>query len=806
MSKSKKKATTRPLDKRDKRPEIDHLVVIRESDRHDRVLMEGMIQQTLSMVSHLAGAAKLSAAGLDVLDHPERFGGTSRTSGSSRMVTVEREGVLYLYSMGSAAKDDLDAANAFVEFLIGLVEAYRPTHVWAAAFTRLVRSVSQVGNLYRAFYENIQTIHCETKLDITTPEGQMMFQVFAMIASAERDYIVRRHTAGRVTQWKRQEWIPNAYPPGYRIQDQKLVLDHTQIKPVQEMLRILADRSLTNAQCATKIGALGVTTPKLVAERGANVTVADARSPSSIIRTLVGWADTYETGRHVVPWPNPFPGVEHVSGVPVEDDPSSAHGVLNLTYDLALPEDGWADDATFSAVKTRFDSQGLTGGASHTHTPPLSGMFNFVRDGYEYNVLATEPRRYNLSRRPEDPQRRFKGWTTRSGEDVERIGTVSREALHRSIADGIIAAVATGLPAQLDQHRFQASGPLPQINPTKAKMRGLKTQLADLTTNLRRAHRNANLAEDPETAALFINNINDYLDEQTRIKKQLQELEDTLEEPTLAETFETQTQLVTHAIAALANTKNRADTKLREALRTIISNETWTEVGDNIQWELHIELPHPEGTIILGPITGQVPNRKDNRDGSSIKYRQHQQTRHHLTKLGIPKQAARSAAAYPNPLLVELLIAHQQNRPYPTEITPELADHLIATYTNPNFGWAPGRWRLADQTRQQLLTLVSQAQGTLTQQQLKNHGYNKHQLRHATRKTPGAHSGDPILTHTGRGPTSLYQLTKCPHCDGWCDHSIVTPETLPGVLCTTCWRTPNPNSPTFPDWYRTMLN
>lgn len=519
----------------------------------------------------------------------------------------------------------------------------------------------------------------------------------------------------------------------------------------------------------------------------------------------MGWASTYETGLHNVAWPNAFPGVDHISGVEVEHDPSSHNGVLNFRYKLDLPSNGWADDATFNNIRLLSKKPGLTGGASHATTPPLSGIFNFVRDGYEYNILATEPGRYNLSRRADIREQRSRGWTTNNGDKIERIATVSREALHRSIAEGITRAVQNGLPAELDQHRFQAFGPLPPIDTTKSQIRRLRNQLTDINSALTKARRNAELAEDTEAAQLFIDTVNQQLSERTRIERRITNLESTVSEPQLSQTFETQTQLVTYAIAALPGAKNTADPALRAALRTIISKETWTATKDKVQWELSIELPHEKGTIILGPIRGEVENRKDNRDGSTAIYRQRQNARQQLTNLGLATPAARSALSYPNPHLTNLLTAHLTQKPLPTDFEPELATHLITIYTNPDFVWKPGRWRLNDQVRQNILTLISQAGGTLTQEQLIDAGYNKNQLRHLTRTKPNTPTGNPILTQTGKGPTSLYQLQKCPHCHGWCDHSILTPETKPGIICTTCWRTPTPNSPTYPRWYRTRL-
>lgn len=132
--KRRKNKTARPATPPEEaQPRIHHLVVMRESATYDRVLMDGMIRQTLAKVRHLPGADELADIGVEIFDDPDRYGGIARRSGDSRMVSVERDGVLFHYSMGSAAKADLPDANAFVEELIDLVVTYRPRDVWAVA-------------------------------------------------------------------------------------------------------------------------------------------------------------------------------------------------------------------------------------------------------------------------------------------------------------------------------------------------------------------------------------------------------------------------------------------------------------------------------------------------------------------------------------------------------------------------------------------------------------------------------------------------------------------------------------------------
>ena len=385
------------------RPEsrLDHLVVVRESDAYDNLLMEAMIQQTLAKVADLPGAAELQAAGMAVLENPRRFGATQRRMGSSRLVTVERDGVLYIFAMGSAAKVDLDDdTNAIVSELLRVAAAYRPREVWVAAFTRLLRSSDHVGDLLRVFSEHVEVLHCEAEIHPATPEGKMLFQVLAMIAATERDYIVRRHTAGRVAQWRRGEWIPTGYPPGYRLEQRRLVLDENEIERTRAMLQVLAAEALTTAECARRLGELGVTTPMLKSRHGQGATIADARNPTEAVSTLCGWAELYRTGRYEMLWPNPVPGVSDIAGVPVETVEGYPHGALRLPFSVDLPPDGWAEDATIEAVKRRPRVPSLTGGASHTTLPPLSGLFGDEEDGFEHMLSSERRGVYMLLRRP----------------------------------------------------------------------------------------------------------------------------------------------------------------------------------------------------------------------------------------------------------------------------------------------------------------------------------------------------------------------------------------------------------------------
>ena len=783
---------------------LDHLVFVRESDAYDKLLMVGMIQQTLAKVAALPGAQELQAAGMEIFEHPARFGATQRRVGSSRIVTVERDGVLYVFAMGTAATNDLDdETNAIVSELLRVIEAYRPREVWVAAFTRLLRSADHAGELLRVFSEHVERLHCEADIHPATPEGKMLFQVLAMIAATERDYIVRRHTAGRVAQWRREEWIPNAYPPGYRLEQRRLVLDESALERTRAMLRILADGALTTAECAKRLGELGVTTPMITSLHGEGATIADARNPSEVVSTLCGWADFYRTGRFELLWPNPFSGVTDIAGAPVEDVEDYKHGALRLPLRVALPEGGWAEDAIIDAVERRAKTPSVTGGASHTTVPPLSGFFSYEETGFEHTLSCDRPGAYMLLRRPTSTERAFTGWAYERG-GQERVLVVSRAELHAAMANAAIEGVKSGLPGHLDAGRFLSIGPLPPLDPHRARIRAVRRQLEEATTALQRAKRNAELAGDDDAASLFVEDTKRHHAERVRLAHELEDLEARSATPTLGATFESYADLVAHAMAALCHAGDRGPRELRDALRSVISNERMWAEGEWACLELSLELPHAEGTVVLGPLRAKA--KRLDRQGGEVtarwaRRRVRTPLRDELIALGLGRRAAGCVAACPDDRLAAILRAHLKQEPVPDGIDPDFAARIVAVYTDPEFSWDRGRWRLPDETRRTVLGVLLEAGGSLTLHELEARGVTANRLKYLRSHT-AAPSGEPVIRLLRHGRNPVYGLITCPHCGGFASWSMVTPETRPGVVCPTCWRTPKEDSPELPEWYR----
>lgn len=783
---------------------FQYLVVMRESSAHDRILMLGMIQQTLEKFVHLPGAKMLLDAGMDVYDHPSRYGGTIKRVGKSRMVLIEVEDVLYLYSMGSAAvSDDERDTNAFVSELVSLIENYRPREVCAVAFTRFVRSAHHTGDLLRVMTEHVEVVSCETEIRPATPEGSMLFGFLAIIAGLEREYIVRRHTAGRVAQWKRGEWIPRGIPPGYRVtkEGRRLVLDHSQIEATRAMLVILGQESLSVRSKVERLAEIGISTPKIREEHGANATIAEARNPSEAIRTLVGWVESLRLGRFDLVWTNPFPGVDNIAGAPVEMIDGYSHGALRLTYDLEIPDGGWADAATFEAIE-RSRRSATTGGAAHRTTAPLSGMFRFHEDGDEFALLCPG-RHYELRRRPADPDRRFQGWTAENAESQQTVAVIDRDVLHRSITDIIVEALREGVPAELDYGRFSVSADLGPIDGNKAAMRALRTKIAQAEEDLRRAKRNAQFASDDDVALGFVQDCKGHQAELKRLRAELADAEAAAEAPQLEAEFESSAEMAVVALAALGEAERSVPREISEAIRAVISNEQLHVHREGVTWSLDLELPHEKGTVVLGPITGTVPNqyrppRAPDPCGSASR----EGRRNALESLGLSTHAATVAAGCPHPDLLAALQAHHLGKPSPDNVDPAWVALVAATYVDP-LRWDKSRWRFGDGDRQDIFDALAAAGGSMAVADLPAAGFDPEQLRYLMRRSPTP-TGASVLRKEGRGPTARYTLLTCPHCDALLSRSCLTPETPGGLLCPTCFRTPAADSPTFPAWYLTL--
>lgn len=387
---------------------VDHMVICRESSTNGHVLMEGMVGQTVGSLLHLPGAPDVLDAGISPLLDRSPFTTFKYRKGKTNAVVFEHQGVLYLYSLGSAASPNLsETENAFIELLCELFEVYRPRNVYVATFNRLLRALDWSGRLFAACKKHVDQLHCgSTTIDPRTPAGKAMWSTFAMVADMERDSIVQRLFAGTVNKYLSGGWILTAesVPPGYRLgDDDRVHLVPDDVEATRTLFGMMANHELTARQVIACAGALGLSTPTIRRIHGEDATFADIRRADSRVASLLDWIPTYRTGQVEIFQTNPFPGLTHLRTLEVEGA-NPGPGSFRFTYQWDLPDGGWADDdvLTAAAARTKSRKQRRTGGAAHKARRPLAGWVSWQDTTHQFK-LSGDARNYLIMRRPLEP-------------------------------------------------------------------------------------------------------------------------------------------------------------------------------------------------------------------------------------------------------------------------------------------------------------------------------------------------------------------------------------------------------------------
>lgn len=393
---------------------LDHLVVVRESPQYGYLLMEGMIGQTVGRLTHLPGAQDVLDAGIAPVHGTGPFRTFQYRKHGTSAVLFEHEGVLYLYSLGSAAKANIDdRENAFIELLIDVLEHYRPRNVYVATFSRLARSTEFAGRLQRAMNAHVDVIHSgEQQIRPKTTDGKIMWSMLALMADMERDLIVQRLFAGMCNAYQRGRWVLNeeAVPPGYVLDPgaKTVTSDPSMVEPVRLLLTMMADPTITSRRVIDAAGEAGLTSATVQRIHGPDATFADIIRADSKLASLVDWIDTYETGRAVITHPNPFPGASSFGSLTVESASSSSPGVVRFSYDWGLPEGGWAPQEVLHAARNRCrgtkERRTATGGAAHKKRKPFAGWVHWKDDTHRYHLSGNSKQYVLLRQRHTDEE------------------------------------------------------------------------------------------------------------------------------------------------------------------------------------------------------------------------------------------------------------------------------------------------------------------------------------------------------------------------------------------------------------------
>jgi len=323
---------------------IKRLCICRESNENNYLLMEAMILQTLANMPNDPAILRAKELGIRPLIEPE--GSIENLNlqmlrvGKAKGVLMEIDGDYFLYSMSSAAKTTESGENDWTSLCAKVIEEFRPREIYIASVSRLVRSFEHSGKLQSVISKNVDTIFAGTATltmrggDAST--GHVMWALLTMIAASERNMIVQRLTAGQIAKYNRGEWIggKSVVPLGYKFDSKtlNLALDPDSIPALKATFELMADCNLSGWQVAQKLGRLGVTTKYVRDNFGESGTVGDYVYPNSFVRNISSWTPLYLSGQYILRWTNPFPGVEHIAGMPVHKNPEDFDGPGELQF------------------------------------------------------------------------------------------------------------------------------------------------------------------------------------------------------------------------------------------------------------------------------------------------------------------------------------------------------------------------------------------------------------------------------------------------------------------------------------------
>ena len=385
---------------------VDHLIVVRESNESDSVLMTGMIQQTLATVADLPHVDQVQELGIMPLTAPEKLPDdvhyVEQRHGRSQATLFVVGGIYYLYSMSSAAKANDRGENDFSELLVSNLEALRPRNVHVASLNRLVRAFEHATLVQHAIQRHVDVVHTgETKLEMkgsNSSHGHILWTTLLMIAASERTSIVQRLTAGLVAKYRRGEWLwgRRSVPLGYRLDERlHLVPNPATVDQAKLVWSLLADSDLTLADIQRRIAHVGITTERVKKKHGDSGSIEDLSDPRSFLKRVLRYERMYATGRHTIVHANPFPGIHDLAGLPVHYDDGDPNGQLRFAYEV--PTLGIDPDVLATAASVRAASMRppRSGAAAARSIPPLNGISWQDKD-LEFWLRGVNPELYEI--------------------------------------------------------------------------------------------------------------------------------------------------------------------------------------------------------------------------------------------------------------------------------------------------------------------------------------------------------------------------------------------------------------------------
>lgn len=438
---------------------------VRESDQYDRLLFDGMRQQTYEPYRDNPwvravldeGMAPMTAKGshpftvrfhsgevvkLDVLIERIHRGRTT-------VIRFQVGPYVHLWSMASAASSNAEGDNDFTGVFIEDIKVTRPQILVAANISRLVRSDQEGGLLLKVLPDHVDEIWAgQAALKLVgegSEYGRMMFSVLGAVAAMERNWIVTRMMTGRVAAWRRGEWLfgKTTVPFGYRLDGKRLVPDPELRDRVRDMLLVLGD-DVAPSLTVRRLADLDVPTFRPRSKTSLATSVRARNNPRAVVDSYLAWVPLWVAGEYVWRFTSPMRGVQEFAGAPVVhgDAQRLGRGEVQLLMTPGVPDGGWASqdilDRVALVARDRFAEQ--VDGKEREAELPLAEMVRSQSSAPDLHdaMLGVN----NTSRRPpvHSPRKRgtkttapFSGfsWTDQSGAYEIKVHPHGRYAIVR---------------------------------------------------------------------------------------------------------------------------------------------------------------------------------------------------------------------------------------------------------------------------------------------------------------------------------------------------------------------------------------
>lgn len=842
---------------------VQRMFAVRESD-NDHELLAGMLDQTLRQYRDVPGVEEAIALGLDPYLHPDRYDDVVLhiSTAQDRAVSFVRHGTLFLIWGGSAARTDDRGENPFVEHVARTVKLFGIDHLYVSNFSRLVRSQDVQPKLRRHLVEQGTRVYCGAHtLEMANDQGRLIWDVLAMVFSMERDAIEQRLMIGQIFAARQGLWPSLPPPVGYEIVDDgngarlRVSEDPEEQRRARQMIAVMASEG-TARQKFTRLEAIGIKLYRNVDGGREPFAPSEAREPANALSAFHARLKLYRDGQWTYRRRLPRnTSVDEVAGVPVQyDDTEDGRPFVEIPVPVGVPEEGWADDATFAAWEAergRRSRDGGGGGAEHPYVKPLSGLSHYRRDDFEYALGSDGRDAYVLRRRPFDPETYGRGWDAEKRAS-EQIFKVDSRRLHTSISDGIEGALTGGHDLTLLDAAVEATddgyAEILFLDPaTRRAERDRKT--AELTVKRDRA---MDLAVQTEQAAVRAR----YHEQAEELSRRITELEAEIIDPPAGPPSAPVTVIVygrtiLAALEQLRSSDMRVERRFAAALRTVVTDLTFEVADDTLHWSLDLRLPTSEGLAVLRGIRGSVdgfgrPPRyryEKNReaasnafldalaDGGGFSEAVTAAKQHHvapsvsliwtaLNRHGIRSDDARGIllSQHPSFDVARLLLCDALGRPQPSDLDPDwvaylhtVADGEVASINlGAAKGWAQRRLAVLDsldpaapRTIPEIADRVGVARGKIPRLL----GYDNIGKGPGIRELrPRNEPSSPVIaTYDPDEQPLRFTPRACAHCHAAELMPLFVPD-IRGLLCRHCLRiAEQPDLPAMPASYRHWL-